>query len=176
MTGIADNRILQGTRLLIYLIMGLLVFVGTVIVAGSALLPIFWSEAGAAVKEAHPAINTGMLFTQMLVIFAVLLIVIGLIGLIMRNLLTIITSVKQGDPFARVNAARLRAIGWVMIALQVIGYPLAVMAGRVADMFGPSDVGPDLDLNGILAILLVFILAGIFEYGAEMREDLEGTV
>ena len=31
-------------------------------------------------------------------------------------------------------------------------------------------------LNGILSILLVFILAGIFERGAEMREELEGTV
>ena len=50
------------------------------------------------------------------------------------------------------------------------------VVGNAADMFGESDTGWDLSLNGILAILLVFILAGIFERGAEMREELEGTV
>ena len=43
-------------------------------------------------------------------------------------------------------------------------------------MFGENNVDNDLSLSGILAILLVFILAGVFERGAEMREELEGTV
>jgi len=68
------------------------------------------------------------------------------------------------------------AIGVVMVGVQIVGLPLATAAGNVADLFGENDVGFDLPLNGILAILLVFILAGIFERGAEMREELEGTV
>jgi len=43
-------------------------------------------------------------------------------------------------------------------------------------MLGESDTGLDMSLNGILSILLVFILAGIFEHGAAMREEQEGTV
>jgi Protein of unknown function (DUF2975) len=94
----------------------------------------------------------------------------------MRKLLSIINSVEQGNPFITANAIRLRAIGWIMVGIQIIGLPLAAAAGNVADMFGENDVGFDLPINGILAILLVFILAGIFERGAEMREELEGTV
>ena len=33
-----------------------------------------------------------------------------------------------------------------------------------------------IDLNGILSILLAFVLAAVFERGAAMRDELEGTV
>ena len=94
----------------------------------------------------------------------------------MRKLLAIIDSVEDRNPFIIANAMRLRAIGWLMVGLQIVGLPLAVAAGNVADLFGENDVDMDFSLNGVLAILLVFILAGIFERGAEMREELEGTV
>ena len=94
----------------------------------------------------------------------------------MRKLLAIVASVEQGDPFVRANALRLKAIGWLMVGIQIVGIPLALAAGEAADMFGESDTGLDMSLNGILSILLVFILAGIFEHGAAMREELEGTV
>ncbi len=109
-------------------------------------------------------------------IFAFSLIILGLVWTIMRKLSSLIGSVEDGNPFVTMNAVRLRAIGWLMVGVQIVGLPLAVAAGTVADMFGKNDVGIDFPINSILAILLVFILAGIFERGAEMREELEGTV
>jgi hypothetical protein len=71
----------------------------------------------------------------------------------MRKLLAIIASVEEGNPFVRANAIRLKAIGWLMVGLQIVGVPLAIAAGKAADMFGESDTGWDMSLNGILAIL-----------------------
>ena len=176
MTDFATNRILRITRLLVYLIMGLIAFAGAVLAVVSVVLPFYWTEALAEITAENPGLDPANLLPLLLVIFALGILLMGLIWTIMRRLLAIIDSVEDGNPFLRANAVRLKAIGWLMVAVQIIGLPLAVAAGRAADMFGESDTGVDFSLNGVLAILLVFILAGIFERGAEMREELEGTV
>ena len=176
MTQIADNRILRITKLLVYLIMGFVAGGGVVLALVSVGLPLYWNEALAEIAKEKPGIDTSSLLPGLLAIFALGILVLGLLWTMMRKLLTIIDSVEDGNPFIKANAVRLRAIGWMMVALQIVGLPLATAAGNVADLFGENDVGFDLPLNGILAILLTFILAGIFERGAEMREELEGTV
>ncbi len=176
MTEIADNRILRVTRWLVYLIMGLVAAVGTVLALVSVILPFYWTEAVAELNTARPHLDPVALLPHLLSVFALGILVLGLIWTIMRKLLAIIGSVEVGNPFVRDNALRLKAIGWLMVGLQIVGIPLAIAAGKAADLFGESDTGLDVPLNGILAILLVFILAGIFERDAEMREELEGTV
>ena len=176
MTEIADNRILRITKLLVFLIMGFVAFGGVVLALVSVGLPLYWSEALAEIAKEKPGINTGNLLPWLLSIFGLGIMILGLLWTMMRKLLAIIDSVEDGNPFVMANAFRLRAIGWMMVGVQIVGLPLATAAGNVADLFGENDVGFDLPLNGVLAILLVFILAGIFERGAEMREELEGTV
>jgi len=176
MTEIADNRILRITRWLAYLIMGLVAVVGTVLAFVSAVLPFFWAEAAASVAKEYPGLDATVLFPKIYVIFALGILLLGMIWTIMRKLLAIIGSVEDRNPFIAANAVRLKAIGWLMVAVQIIGIPLALVARETADLFGENNVDLDISLNGILAILLVFILAGIFERGAEMREELEGTV
>ncbi|MGB5075909.1 MAG: DUF2975 domain-containing protein [Sphingorhabdus sp.] len=176
MNKIADNRILRITRLLVYLIMGFVALGGTILALVSVALPFFWTEVLAQLAKVRPDIDPGSLLPGLLVVFAMGILALGLLWTMMRKLLTIIGSVEDGNPFIMANALRLRAIGWMMVALQVVGFPLAMAAGEVADMFGESDTGFDFSLNGVLSILLVFILSGIFERGAQMREELEGTV
>jgi Protein of unknown function (DUF2975) len=176
MTEIADNRILRITKLLVFLIMGFVAFGGVVLALVSVGLPVFWTEALAEIAKENPGIDTRNLLPGLLSIFALGLLVLGLIWAMMRKLLAIIDSVEDRNPFISANAVRLRMIGWLMVGVQIVGLPLAVVAGNVADIFGENNVDMDFSLNGILAILLVFILAGIFERGAEMREELEGTV
>jgi Protein of unknown function (DUF2975) len=139
-------------------------------------LPLYWNEALAEIAKENPGVYTGGLLPALLSVIGLGILVLGLLWTMMRKLLVIINSVEDGNPFIKANAIRLRAIGWMMVGLQIVGMPLATAAGNVADRFGENDVGFDLPLNSILAILLVFILAGIFERGAEMREELEGTV
>jgi Protein of unknown function (DUF2975) len=176
MTANTQNRILRVTRWLVYLIMGLVAFVGVALAAFSVFLPFYWDEVVKELLTSHPGINVTELLPLLLAVFALGIVVLGLIWTIMRKLLAIVGSVETGNPFVLANALRLKAIGWMMVVLQLVGIPLAILAGKAADMFGESDTGLDISLNGILAILLVFILAGIFERGAEMREELEGTV
>jgi hypothetical protein len=176
MTQIADNRILRITKLLVFLIMGFVAVGGVVLALVSVGLPLYWNEVLAEIAKEKPGIDSSSLLPGLLSIFALGIVVLGLLWTMMRKLLTIIDSVEDGNPFIKANAVRLRAIGWMMVGVQIVGLPLATAAGNVADLFGENDVGYDLPINGILAILLVFILAGIFERGAEMREELEGTV
>ena len=53
---------------------------------------------------------------------------------------------------------------------------MALLASKVADRFGENDVNYEISVSGLLAILMTFVLARVFQRGAEMREELEGTV
>lgn len=176
MAQIADNRILRITKLLVYVVMGFVALVGLGLAAVCVIVPFFWTEAVAELAKSNPGLEPSALLPNLLIVFAMGILVLGILWTIMRKLLAIVDSVEVGTPFVRANAMRLKAIGWLMVALQVVGVPLAIAAGAAADLFGESDTGLDLSFNGILAILLVFILAGIFEHGADMREELEGTI
>jgi Protein of unknown function (DUF2975) len=117
--------------------------------------------------NAHPWVGNGLRA----------IVVIGVIGAlivhtILRRLLAIIDTVRDGDPFIHDNARRLDAIAWRVAALEVLRLAVASIAavvweaGRIAAFsFAPW-----------LAVLLLFVLAGVFAHGARMRADLEGTV
>ena len=83
----------------------------------------------------------------------------------------------EADPFVEDNARRLMQIGWLLVAMQIVG----LTADMVMSLFpqGVRDhvqAGFDLSPIGILAVLLIFVLAQIFRRGARMRDELEGTV
>jgi hypothetical protein len=176
MPTLTEDRLLKATRLLLLLIMGLMAFAAIVLLIVAAILPFHWTEAAAEIAKEYPALDADALFPRLYAIFALGLLILGGVFTIMRKLLAIVDSVALGDPFVRINAERLRTIGWLMVAVQIIGIPLAIVASETADLFGENNVDMDMSLNGILAILLVFVLAGIFDRGAAMREELEGTV
>lgn len=128
-----------------------------------------WPERplGFDMTNAHPLIGAGLRT----------IVVIGVIGAvivhtILRRLLAIIDTVRDGDPFILDNARRLDAIAWRVLALECLRLIVASIAavvwesGRIsAFSFAPW-----------LAVLLLFVLAGVFAQGARMRADLEGTV
>jgi hypothetical protein len=176
MNAVPDNRLPRVTRWLVYLIMALIAFAAVVLVLVSVILPFHWDEAAVEIVKEYPKLDTDTLLPRLYMVFAFGIVILGLVWTMLKKLLGIINSVEHGDPFILQNAARLRAIGWLMVAVQLIGFPLAFAARATADLFGKHDVGLDFSLNGLLAILLVFILADVFKRGAEMREELEGTV
>jgi hypothetical protein len=105
------------------------------------------------------------------------IVVIGVIGAaimhtILQRLLAIIDTVRQGDPFILDNARRLDGIAWRVAALEVLRM---VVAGIAAAVWEPGRIDT-FSIAPWLAVLLLFVLAGVFSHGARMREDLEGTV
>jgi hypothetical protein len=84
--------------------------------------------------------------------------------------------VRAGDPFVALNASRLQAIAWVLLALQLLSLVIAAIAKTVSTPAHPVDLDAGFSINGWLAVLLTFLLARVFAEGALMRDDLEGTV
>ena len=96
--------------------------------------------------------------------------------LILKRLLAIVRTVRQGDPFVAANAARLQAIAWALLALQVLSLIIGAIARVVSTPAHPLHIDAGFSVNGWLAVLLTFLLARVFAEGTLMREDLEGTV
>lgn len=105
------------------------------------------------------------------------IVVIGIAGAaiahtILRRLLAIVDTVRDGDPFILDNARRLTAIAWSVLALEVLRVVVATIA-RVVWEPGRVD---GFSIASWFAVLMLFVLAGVFAHGARMRADLEGTV
>ncbi|MGZ8348220.1 MAG: DUF2975 domain-containing protein [Allosphingosinicella sp.] len=107
--------------------------------------------------------------------------VVGLVTIpinyvILKRLLAMVATVRAGDPFVAANASRLQAIAWALLALQLLGLVVAAITRAISTPAHPVDIEAGFSINGWLAVLLTFVLARVFAEGAQMREDLEGTV
>ena len=107
--------------------------------------------------------------------------VLGLVSIplnyvVLKRLLAIVQTVREGDPFVAANASRLQAIAWVLLTLQILSLIIGAIGKAVSSPAHPVDIDAGFSINGWLAVLLTFLLARVFAVGALMREDLEGTV
>lgn len=126
-----------------------------------------WKPMGFDMVNAHPLLGHGLRA----------IVVIGIVGAmvvhsILERLLAIIETVRVGDPFIRANAERLDAMAWRVAGLEVLRVGVAGIAAVVwqAGQISAFSFAP------WLAVLLLFVLAGVFAQGERMRADLEGTV
>jgi hypothetical protein len=107
------------------------------------------------------------------------IVLLGLCILIFRAIDQIVASAMSGDPFVLENADRLQRIGWLLVGIYGAQFCMGVVLGVMVPPQLKDNLkfdGFDFSPLGILAVLLVFVLAQIFRHGAEMRSELEGTV
>jgi len=107
--------------------------------------------------------------------------IIGLAGIplnyvVLKRLLAIVDTVREGNPFVSTNASRLEAIARALLGLQLLSIVIGAIAKTVSTPVHPLHLNAGFSINGWLAVLLTFVLARVFSEGASMREDLEGTV
>ena len=107
--------------------------------------------------------------------------VLGLGGIvlnygILERLLAMVETVREGDPFVATNVQRLRAIAWMLLTLQILSIVIAAIGKMISTPAHPVKLEAGFSITGWLAVLLTFLLAGVFEEGSLMRDDLEGTV
>src|SRR5436309_14196031 len=129
-----------------------------------------------AAFKLSPSPDTVRLIMGLRGIAAVGLAVIPLNYAVLKRLLAIVETVRAGDPFVAANAARLQAIAWALLALQVLSLVIGAIAKTVSTPAHPLHLDAGFSISGWLAVLLTFLLARVFAEGALMREDLEGTV
>ncbi len=176
MTVNSNEAVLKVTRGFIFLFMGLTALGGVAMVLGLVVLPIFWTDIVAEVAKSSPEAELTGLMLPILALLAFAILMLAIVWIILRKLLALIGTVAEGDPFVRANAVRLKAIAWFLVAIQVIGIPMGGLVVWIGDRLHEADMHGDFSISGVLSILLVFVLAGVFEKGAAMREELEGTV
>jgi hypothetical protein len=95
---------------------------------------------------------------------------------VLKRLLAIVGTVREGDPFVAANASRLQTIAWSLLALQLFSIVIGAIGKAVSTPAHPVHLDAGFSINGWLAVLLTFLLARVFAEGTLMREDLEGTV
>jgi hypothetical protein len=95
---------------------------------------------------------------------------------VLKRLVAIVETVREGDPFVAVNATRLLTIAWTLLALQVVSLMIGTIGKIVSTPEHRLHLDAGLSVNGWLAVLLTFLLARVFAEGTLMREDLKGTV
>lgn len=95
---------------------------------------------------------------------------------ILRKLQAIVETVRTGDPFVADNARRLQAIAWWVMAGEVLRLVIGALVMFASTSAQKLDIDVGFSLTPWLAVLLLFVLARVFDQGARMRADLEGTV
>lgn len=95
---------------------------------------------------------------------------------LLTRLLAIIETVRVGDPFVADNAARLQTTAWALLGLQLLHLVVGAVAAAASTDAQRLDVNWSFSVTGWLAVLLLFVLARVFEHGTRMRDDIEGTV
>ncbi len=98
--------------------------------------------------------------------------------IILTKLREIVDTVRAGDPFIAGNAGRLRNIAWSLLGLELLHLAVGGVIAVVAKEAKPFVIDFDwnFSVTGWLAVLLLFVLASVFDQGTRMRDDLEGTV
>ncbi len=104
------------------------------------------------------------------------LVTIPINNVVLKRLLAIVGTVRSGDPFVAVNAARLQVIAWALLSLQLLSLVIGGIGEMVSTPAHPVNLDAGFSINAWLAVLLTFVLARVFSEGARIREDLEGTV
>lgn len=108
------------------------------------------------------------------VVLVLFIAILPLAHLVFTRLRPIMRSVETASPFTAANAVRLKAIAWAVLAIQILdlGFGIAsVETARAGEFIGWSP-----GLTGWLAVLLLFVLARVFERGAAIEDELAGTV
>lgn len=123
-----------------------------------------------------PSPDAGRLVMGLRAIAVLGLVTIPLNYVVLKRLLAMVRTVREGDPFVAANASRLQAIAWSLLALQLLSLVIGAIAKIVSTPAHPLHLNAGFSTNGWLAVLFTFVLARVFAEGTLMREDLKGTV
>jgi hypothetical protein len=124
----------------------------------------------------RPAVFNSMLFIGMRLIMVIGICTVPVVHFVLTRLLMIVATVSTGNPFVVANAARLRAIAWALLVLDLMHFAVAAVGSSISSATVPLHLGWGFSLTRCVAVLLLFVLARVFEEGALLREELEGTV
>jgi hypothetical protein len=120
--------------------------------------------------------NIDALSLRMRMIMVVGILSAPIAHVILTRLLAIVDTVRAGDPFVIGNADRLQGIAWCVLGLELLHLAVGAITVGLAAASQPIDIDWSFSFTPWIAVLLLFVLARVFDHGARMRADLEGTI
>jgi hypothetical protein len=166
---LALSRTVLGLLIKLNIILGILIFgllVATLIAGGPVMRAL----------GVIPTPDSGRLMLGMRGIMVIGILAAPVLHLIYTRLLAIVETVNAGDPFVGENADRLQTIAWAIVGLELMHVGVVILANGIVVGTEKVDIGGKFSVTPWLTILLLFVLARVFDQGARMRDELAGTV
>jgi hypothetical protein len=129
-----------------------------------------------ALGAAHPGDDNHGFMVGLRWIMIIGLAAVPLTHMVLARLLDIVETVRAGDPFVPQNANRLYLIAWSVLGLSVMHVAVMAIARAASTPAHPIGIETRLDVTRWVTVLLLFVLARVFEHGTRLRDDLSGTV
>ena len=123
-----------------------------------------------------PAPDRDVMMRGMRLVALIGILAVPLFHVVLTRLLSIVDTVRAGDPFIIENARRLQAIASTLLGIQVLHLVIGFVTSRTKSQVQQLDIDWCFSISPWIAVLLLFVLARVSEHGARMRADLEGTV
>ncbi len=122
----------------------------------------------------RPAFDADVIIPTLRIWVLVGLPMFAAVHVLVSRLLAMVDTVRAGEPFVPENAVRMKTIAWCLLGVQLFDLSCGVFAGILSSAGARIDWSPS--LSGWVAVLLLFVLARVFEEGARIRADLEAMV
>lgn len=124
----------------------------------------------------HPATGNDQRILGMRMIMVLGVASVPLIHAALTRLGAMVETVQLGDPFVHENAVRLARIAWGVLALELLHLAVGAVLAAASSPTAPLRIGWSVSPTPWLAVLLLFVLARVFERGTAMREELGAVV
>ena len=121
-----------------------------------------------------PRIDSSWLMPVLRAWMVLALPMIAAVHVSLSRLLDVVETVRSGDPFVPENATRLNTIAWCALFIQLLELAFGVMAATLNA--AGSNIEWQFSLTGWVAVVLLFVLARVFEEGTQMRADLKTMI
>jgi len=177
MTSLTRDPLLTAAKALLLVLMAVLCFAGVVIVGVIPVVLVAHGQVTAKLAEAMPGVDPWQAIGAIIALLVLAFVLLALVFQSLRLLKHIVDTVGEGDPFVPANARRLTQMAWLVLAVQVVTLPMGAIGLWIGSVVKDVHVHTDAGIsgNGLLLMLVLFILARVFRQGAAMREELEGT-
>lgn len=130
-----------------------------------------------AVHDARTAAaHGGDLFLHFCIGLGTIVALLVLCLVFLRHLARMLRCAARERPFTHANARRLQRMAWLMLAMELLSIVIGLYAAWMGPDFAWMEVGGGMSITGLVAVLMLFVLARVFAVGAAMRDDLDGLI
>ncbi|QSX75911.1 DUF2975 domain-containing protein [Lysobacter arenosi] len=169
----ADTPALSASRILLTILRVLNILMGVGLVLAMPASFIFEPTFFEFFSKKPPRIDPSLLIPTLRVWFVLALLMVGLVHVQLTRLLAVVATVHD-DPFVPENAVRLKTIAWCMLGIEVLRLTFGILAGTMNA--AGSNIEWKFSASGWVAVVLLFVLAQVFEVGTRMRADLQTLI